>query len=718
MSHFNTRNNVFGIGALLNSIETALNTNAAGPLSDKTARVVAGLESHSELANHVNTHQNIEKTLAGIVGASFGKDQALPTSAGLEAAAILTAASAAPETYTKAGRSAVAAAGHRVFGPLGAGAAGSLAYSTGTESFDAQELKKHTVQSIAYTLDAVRQDALGELFFPTIVGTPDQAFYKVSISRPTIFRGVTHSATGVPITFEKFNLMDSYRDHTLLLNNATSLVPWATAASAAYFAPEAAVGNTDVSVNGVGVPTRPLLMGKRIGLIGISQHPELVANGMCNQTDHIDRGARIKAVYVEVRKAGEDTQLIKFDTSHVPSNNFYKTQEGRGTDGMAKMTVRSLRISAATKANDGAEVGILAAFKLADLAVDLEGVFDGEINFEQGHGMLRGTELTVRAIHKDKDLLKTHASLDGVTFHPVYWDIDAKLTNSNRRTRGTLLDNDVWEEIYTIGLLAPMSVQKPVDSSEEQAREIETDTLIKATHVSISNSAVTTLLNYCEHLKAFYSKHQNNLRAASIDGEGIEGIGRMLVSPLYLEGEIDIMEVVNTLESSNKLADLRGFFTTLLTEVGYRMSQISGYLPVLRQYTNNPNAVPTLLVGTDLVLPQFIMLQGEPKTVGPKMDIEMASSPDERMSGELILSFGAVDKKDFCPLNSGNMIWIPEWLSTIPVQRTGEVVNETCCQPRFRHVVNLPIFARFKVINLDKYTSENVALKIKDITTP
>lgn len=716
MSKFNSSQSNTGIGALLKGIGAAIDTNATGSHNEKSARIVAGLESADfEVASHRNVHVNIEQQLRGIYGATRDLKDGGITEAGLEAAAILVAANRAPEIYANASRQLATPSGARVFGPLGNGAAGSLSYSIGNEAFDTQELRKHTVQSIAYTLDAVRQDALGELFFPTIVGTPDQAFYKVTITRPTIFRGIEHTRDGVPVKFEKFNLLDSYRDAKLLENNATSLVPHATTESAAFLAPALKVATVEVEVNGVAVPTRPLLLGKKIGIVGISQHPTLVANGMCNQTDHIDRGARIKKVYVEVRKEGAPSELIAFDTSHMPTNNFYKTMEGKGTDGMAKLTARSLRIHAGTKAVDGTDVDLLADFVAADLAVDLEATFDGEINFEQGWASLRGTELTVRTIHKDKDTLASHASLAGITFVPVYWEIDARLTNSNRRTRGTLLDNDVWEEIYTIGLLAPISVQKPVATSEEAAKEIETDTLVKATHVMISNSAVTTLLNYCEHLKAFYSKHQNNLRAASIDAEGIEGIGRMLVTPLYLEGEIDIMEVVNVLTSTNKLQDLRGFFTTFLTEIGYRMAQTTGYLPALRQYTNNPDAVPKMLIGTDIRLPQFIMLPGDSRPVGPKMDMEIASSPDSRMENQIVISFGGVSKDEFCPLNSGNMIWIPEWLSTIPVQRTGEVVNETACQPRFRHLVNLPIFARFTVSNLDKYASENISLKFQNV---
>jgi hypothetical protein len=718
MSHFTRVDQSSGLGALYATINATLSKQAAVVANDVTARAVAGLES-AAIGAHRDTHKNIENMLSQCV--TSVPSVAAPTCHGLEAAAILVAASSNPSVYHDAVRGAQNIhAKLREFGPLGSGNAGALSYSTGTESFDTQELAKHTVQSITYTIDAVRQDALGELFFPTIVATPDQAFYKASVVRPTIFRGITHSRDGNPTKWEKYNLLDAYRDASLLKNDSTRLIPYASSEAVDNLAPVSEIATVNVKVGDWTVPSRPLKMGKKINLIGISMHPDLVANGVCDQTDHIDRAARVEALYVKVTKTGNaaPAEIIKFNVLGMPSSNFYKTQEGKGYDAMLKMTLRSLRLDKNTKSISGAVPAMLADFVAANLAVDLETVVDGELNFEQGTANVRGSHLTPRAIYDvSSDLatqLTTHASLENLVFEPVYWDIDAHLTNTNRRTRGTMLDNDVFEEIYTIGLLAPISVQKPVHLTDKSAvTEVETDTLVKATHVIISNSAVTTLLNYCEHLKSFYHKNINHLRAASIDGEGIEGIGRLLVTPFYAEAEIDLVEVINSLTSTDKMSDLRGYFTGFITELGYRMAQRSGYLPVLRQYTNNPEATPTLLIGTDQVLPQFMMINGDPRAVGPTLKHEIASSPDDRMVGEIILSFGKVDDKNFCPLNSGNMIWIPEWISTIPVNRGGATVNETCVQPRFRHVINLPIFARIKVTNLDKYlgTKMNIAYK-------
>lgn len=723
MSHFTRVEKSSGLGALHAAIKSSLDKSAAVVANDVTAKIVAGLESADSGAveAHRNVHNNIENMLSQCI--TSVSNVAAPTKHGLEAAAILVAASNNPNVYHSAVRNAQNGNSKlREFGPLGSGNAGALNYSSGLEAFDTQGLTKHTVQSITYTIDAVRQDALGELFFPTIVATPDQAFYKASVIRPTIFRGITHTRDGNPVKFEKFNLLDAYRDSTLLKNDSTRLIPYASTEAADNLAPVSDVATVEVKVGDWTVPTRPLKMGKKINLIGISMHPDLVANGVCDQTDHIDRAARVEAIYVKVSKTGDAAapEIIKFNVLGMPTSNFYKTQEGQGYDAMLKMTLRSLRLDKNTKNIAGAVPAVLTDFVAANLAVDMETVVDGELNFEQGHANVRGSNLTPRAIWdvstEKATELSTHASLEDLVFEPVYWDIDGRLTNANRRTRGTMLDNDVFEEIYTIGLLAPISVQKPIHVTDPTTvTEIETDTLVKATHVIISNSAVTTLLNYCEHLKSFYHKNINHLRAASIAGEGIEGIGRLLVTPFYAEAEIDLVEVINTLTSTDKMSDLRGYFTGFITELGYRMAQRSGYLPVLRQYTNNPEALPTLLIGTDQVLPQFMMINGDPRAVGPTLKHEIASSPDDRMVGEIIMSFGKVDDKNFCPLNSGNMIWIPEWISTIPVNRGGATINETCVQPRFRHVINLPIFARIKVTNLDKYLGSKMNIAFKDV---
>lgn len=706
MSKYKTHPGAQSVGDELRSIGSALNAGGATIASATTARIVAGLESAEVAATHKTTHQSIETALRQALGGGE-----LP-SAGLEAAAILAAATAAPQVYHNASRSASNPNPKlAMFDTLGAGAAGSPNVASGLESFDAQNVTKFTTQSIHYTINALRQDALGELFYPTVVGTVEDAFFKASVSRPTIFRGVTHSRDGVPVTFEKYNLLDALRDATLLKNDATKLVPYASteALASGNLAPDGTIATKDVLINGYAVPSRPLVMGRSISLIGISMHPELVAAGLCNQTDHVDRGARLDTVFVKVTKAGSaEVEYLQFPLKGLPTSHFYKTQEAKGYDAMLKTLVRSARITKDTKLADGSASVLLADFVTANLVVDLEGVIDGELNFEQSKINVRGTNLTPRKIYDvssgDAIELATHASLTDIKFEPVFYTIDANLTNANRRVRGPLLDNDLWEEIYTIPLLPPFSVQKPINVTDPAAiAEIENDTLVKTTHLMISNSAVTTLLNYCEHLKAFYNKNLPNLRAASIEGEGIEGIGRLLITPYYFEDEIDLDVVVANLNAANKMADLRGFFTAYITELGTRMAQQSGYIPVLRQWKNDPEALPTLLVGTDQVLPMFMMLQGEPRVAGPSLQMEIASSPDSRMEGEIILSFGNVEKELFCPLNSGNMIWIPEWLSTIQVNRGGATVEETSAQPRFRHINNLPCFARIRVLNLHKY---------------
>jgi hypothetical protein len=638
---------------------------------------------------------------------------------GLESAALAAAAFGNLSEWMRSARDARPAGNMTVHAHSSFGAAGSMVGATpALESFDVQTLNEYKEYSIAYNLLAPRQDAFGEALFPTIVGTPNQAYLKVGIERPGVWNGAQHRADGKAQAFKKQNLIEAYRDATILENEDTRLVPWPAAdgSSDHLFVDPALVANSPFDVNGIEVPTRPLKFVKQdIGFLGLCQFPGLLSAGVLDQTDAIDRFVRLNELYIVVTKKSDGTkQVVKVDTSRFTRNQFTPVREGHFKDTVLNFKTTSIKIGAKTKAVDAAALELNTV--LAGKSLTFSAKVNGELNHETGVLSMSPTQFGAVSVIDANGVTLDAADLAPILsaweFDLVGYVLESRRTNSNRRTRGKLLDRDRHEEIFEILLQPPYSIQKANNDTEA----VDLDTLIKSTHIRISNLAVTTVLNYADFLKEACAG-QDELDSSTSDiyrGNELEGIANMVVTKFYTEVDVDLEEVVNNLTSSTRLNDISGYFVGLIRELAYTMLQRSGYKAAL-DLLGSGNATPELIIATDNRLSQFIMVPGDDRTVGPNMDYRLVDTQDKRMRDIILLTFGGKTSGDINVLGFGNLIWIPELVSEMPVNRNGATIMETMVQPRFRHIVHLPIMARINVTGLDKLLRSKTAINFNQV---
>jgi hypothetical protein len=630
---------------------------------------------------------------------------------GLESATYAAAAFGDLGAYFNASRKATASKGFVTHSHESVGSGGVFSpVKPALEAFDQQTLNTFKEYSIAYNLLAPRQDAFGEALFPTIVGTPDQSYLEVNVERPGVYTGAVHKLNGDIAKFDKRNLIEAFRDSSILENQDTRLVPYpdTNGDNEDYFVADTLVANTNFDVNGVSVPTRPLRMGApAFDYMGLCSHPGLASAGLLDQTDAIDRMVTLSRLTLVITNTTDDSEVaVYLDTSRMPRNQFVPVREGHWRDLALRFSSEALKIKATTKAVDGADLPAALVTALSDRTYSFRAKVDADLSVETGTLETRTTAMklvkvvdgTNQSIGLDDTAVV--ALLAGYTFRIEGYELNARRTNSNRRSRGLLLDRDKVKEIYEIMLHPPMSIQKPV-AGDDYASDL--DTLVKSTHVRISNLAVTTLLNYADLLKDI-TADQDPLDSSTADiytmGD-FEGIARLLVTPFYDEVDVDLLQVVNTLTSKDRLADISGYFVGLIQELAYRMIQQSGYKPAL-EVMGSGNSQPELIIATDNRLSQFIMIPGDDRTAGPSMSHKLVDTQDNRMRNTIFLTFGSKTSGELNVLGFGNLVWIPELVSEVPVNRTGATVMETMVQPRFRHIVHLPILARINVANLDK----------------
>lgn len=703
--------------ALVSRLTTRAKTtgNIVSVADQGTARAICSLESLNEAAldsvsEQAETAEGELKEVVAEVAEEQGVradsvDEAAEavgvTETGLEAAAIVALAAKDPAAFYSASRNAATPGSNVPVAAIANGAA--IGYGASVESFDAAIASKHFEESVTYNLLAARQDEFGEAFFKTMVVGPDQAYFVATVERLSVFPGAQHKLDGKPSAFAKRNILDGFRDASLLVNEGTELHPVVDASNAAFIVPAAQVPHKTLVIDGNNVTTGALVTGKKVDLLGISSHPGLIAAGLMNHTDSIDPRVEVSKIYVSVSD-GTNSDILEFDAKFQPNRMFLKQQFGTGNQ--SQLNFRSSAFAVSTGTKDVANGSTTQVF--AGLATDkvwVEVSMAGTLNLETGTVDVMGQAAIAKRVDADGAEVAI-GSLSNVTFTVIGYKLAARRTNANRRTVGQLLDRDVFQEAYEIGLLAPISAQKPQAPFEQSGSVVQQ--LITATHVRVSNAAVTTLLSFAESLAAFTAVANSGALTADIyNGHGLEGLGRFFLTPYYAKIDVDLNTIIANISTKDKLKDVQGFFTSLIQEAASAALQKTGYLPALRSVSGNQSAKPTLLVGTDQYLPAFMLLQGDDRTAGVNMDHKLVSTPDTRMYGKIFLTF-ATAGEGYQPLSFGNMMWRPELVSELPVSRGGAVINETMVQPAFRHIVNLPILVEINVVGLAQVIRDRV----------
>lgn len=706
------------LAAVVAALRTTIDAQGTDFGSKEITQQVLSMESlqPAELAELIRTSDNITQDIrsafAGLRPSleEMGEDGEELTATQLEAGAIAAMAAGNPAEYAEmATRSRADGAGVDGVVELEAGGANGTVDTRETpslESFDERELQKFLPYSIAFNVKASKQDPMSEMFYPTTIVPPEIGGLDVVVRRTLVHNAIQHAASGKRTDWKRKNLIEAAVDHTILADESTALVPTVLAndSNADMFVPAALVARSVRKISNVSVTTAPLIIGKELDLLGLSQHPGLIGAGVIDHTDAIDSAINLEQLYIQL---DADT-VIPFSTRRLARSAFVKSVEGDGREMNLQFKSIDLVLDKATTNVAGALPVFLDAVRTAKYTVRLAVNVTGEFNLQLGNGRLYASPITVESIVDEfgNELsLTTGAGATVVTSLAaaavIGYDLKAARTNSNRRTRGLLLDVNDQVFRFHIPLGSPISAPSPAGSNRD-SRDLEA--LISAARVRNTNNAVTRLLNYGDTLKAYVGAVQRKETTPQV-----EGVGRFLVKPFFETVELDMEAQINSIRDMDRAADVNALLVNTIRDVSYRMYRDSGYQPALNASVNGSQH-PKLLIGTDVVLQRHLMVSGDNRTFGiafPEFQIE--SSFDTRMKDTIIVTMtrqGQVEGAD--PLSWGTHAWIPELASTMMVARDGGTYPEAMVQPRNLHINHLPLMAIIKVKNLDKVLKNRI----------
>lgn len=603
------------------------------------------------------------------------------------------------------------------------------------EAYDEKENKNAVVYSVAYNLQAARQDEFGEAFYPTVVVTPDQVGYTVSIRLIEVYNEPKRPISGAPSqNFGRRNIVQAVIDPTILRNDQTKIVPVFRTESQNFFVGNSAVAPYAVQLtDNTQVTTAPLAVGQKFSLLGISQTEALLETGILDVTDSIDTQLALSAVYVQFTQttgtggsAVTTTEVVKFNTQQLPLATFNYAVQNVYRQMNLQFKTETLLINANTVLADGAASTILAPLVSGNYEARFGFSMFGSVNLELGDTEINASSVGVTSIKNSSDVALGLSSGPGQTLAALFagatvigYDLDARRTNSNRRQRGQLLNTNFYNQVYTVPLLAPITIPRPMQTGDANDSS-DLAALITATRIRTSNAAVDELLRI-QSLLAETTSALNTTATpnAAADTPEILGVSRFIVQPAYIEKNLEIDSSTDSLSAHQRAADIQATLVNCLRDIAYTLYVQSGYKAASDALAGGVGPVPTVIIGTDPYIARYLMVTGDLRTLGGQFDVKIVSTLNQEMAGKIVMSFGDESSAKAGtpnPLHFGNMAWKPEVTVVLPMIRNGAQSKELTVQPSFLHITNLPVLGVINVSGISQIAYSKVPVEFDTVT--
>lgn len=695
-------------GVLVENVGAIVNNNllGAGSLTGLAVSTESLSEDQSRLFR--NTLEGLRTSLESMVARMGVQVSGSQIDAGVVAGII----AADPKAFFSAKQSMLTGS-DRTHVVTGLAAEGFDERPLAMEAYDDRDNKNAAMFSIAYNMQSSRQDEFGETLFPTIVLSPDQVGLTVTVRLMQVYNELFRQISGAIDQYNKKNIIRAIADYTILKNEMTRIIPVYRPESADKFVDTGVVATRTIDLEGEAIVTSALAMGAKFSLLGISQTDTLLQSGVMDITDSIEPAIRLNYLYVKV---GAD--ILKFDVSNLPLSEFTYATQANFMKMQLNFESTSLLINKDTKQYDGSALVDLAAVVTSDLIVRVEAGVTGSVNLELGDTVAYSNVPSVYSVQNSAGelvALTAAPASDLVTLFAgaeiIGYELIAYRANLNRRQRGQLIDTTFYTQAYNVYFGSPITAIHPV-TMDGQTDASDLQALVTATRIRTSNSAVKALVDASNALKEYIDAR---------DYQGVPpdvlGAGRFFVKPVYFEEAIDMNDIVDSIKSHERAADIQAALVNKVRDYAYRMYRNSEYKAAADALAGGLAPVPVVIIATDPVLAQYLTVTGDLRTLGNEFEVRVVSSLDYRVTGKIFITFGVFDESRNTtpnPLNFGNMVWSPEVTVVLPISRNGQISKELAVSPRFRHIVNLPVLTALTVDNVPDVVAK-VPLHFKQV---
>lgn len=586
------------------------------------------------------------------------------------------------------------------------------------ESYSEQDNQNVLRNSVGYALMAGNQNPFGEMFFHRVTVPSDNMGVAVTIRLTQVMRDRKRNLNGDATDYGRKNLVFGMIDPSILRNDSTRAVPVYRTENASKFA--AGIAASNKTFEGEVISTAPLAFGKELDLGAMSQTAAMLAAGSADRTDALDPDAKIEYVYLSLPTGTPGTkQYIALPTSHLATNNFIWAGQDLAKVQKLNFETKQLWIQPTQKTIAGA--ALVAPFAVLDskkLAVRLGGYFSGSLNVEDGRLIVNANGLKVlEVIDQDAGVVLPDSDTDVIAIKSaiesnadagwVGYDVEARRANANKAERGDLLDTQYYTQIWGVPFRSPITALRPVHE-QFHSESADLELLSQATYIRASGAAVDTIFQTVDLLRSIKGSE-----ISAKDVPELLGVARFLIKPFLAEGTIVLEDNTQITDSAQLAGAISAVLINRIRDAVYRIFRDSQLQGAVEAGAPGTTDYPTVLVGCDPMLSRYLMVEGDLRVIGPDFKMIVKTSPALKMQNKIVIGFGYPDQVStdaVQPFHFGSFLWSPDLAMVVQITREGRTSKELTVQPRFRHIVNLPVMAVLTVSGIEAVVGKRVPL--------
>lgn len=681
--------------------------NAASGLTKSIGLESFGAGTHDEASGVVAIYKNLQGMLIQCGFESFLSEHSRVAENQIMAATTAAIAAENPKEYVKALRNvsklmpsteSIKTVEQSFAGPAGSLQVfqGDAAKNIGLENYNEKSQRDFRVVTVGYNLAASRQDEFAERIYPTTVINPIEGGVVQVLPYIAVLKDVHHSITGALWDTKEVNMVEAYRDPSILDDNATDLIPAIDPAGAnlQYFVDPAVVAPiTVVNEQNMSIQTAPLKPGIKVDLMGISNANLLINANMLDVSDTIDPAGRLKALYVKF-----EGDVIRFKVDRMPRAVFQPDLIGDTRGAKVDFWTDDLSVSDITRTIAGATTSVIDELETRKWVLRISVQFSGHVSLSKGESRFTVGECSVAKILNEDRREIDMTSGDGkvlvtklADMEIVGFDLDCRFTNTNRRQRGHLLQTRALQFRHPIPMHAPVTL--PLSTMDEEGPGEVIKALTVNTNIRNSNNAVKTLLNYLAQLRELTGSGFNR---PSINV--YEGALASVMRPTYVYGQLHLPDVIDTLKSKDRWDDVCSAILNYVKGVLFPAYRNSNIEAAYRVISGNQDERPIFLFCSDKEIANYLMTKGDDRTLGAYLEYDIVSTNNELFDGKLVVVPTRKTPTENDILSFGQFFYVSTIVADLPISRGGnQITREIAAIPFNLHINNVPFALEFDI---------------------
>ena len=589
----------------------------------------------------------------------------------------------------------------------------------GLENYNEKSQRDFRVVTVGYNLEASRQDEFAERLYPTTVINPVEGGVVQVLPYIAVMKDVYHAVSGAKLLNEEVNMVEAYRDPSILDDNCTDLIPAVDpdGTNLKFFVDPLVVPHHVVTnEQNMSVTTGPLRPNVKIDLMGNSNANLLINKGMLDISDTIDPSGRLKALYVKL-----DGKIVRFVVDRLPTAVFQPGLIGDTRIAKLDFITEDLVVGADTKAIDGSVSAQMQELANRKWTARISVTFTGHVSTSRGDARYGAAGIEIdRIVDEDRKLISIETG-DGKTLvdaigelEVVGYDLDVKFTNTNRRQRGHLLQTRAIQFRHPIPMHAPVTL--PMSTMDEQGPGDVVKALTVNTNIRNSNNAVKRLLNYLAQLKEVVGNGYDRPKFGAV-----EGALSIMMRPTYREGTLHLPDHIDTLKSQDRWQDVCSTILNFAKGILFPAYRESNIEAAFRVISGNQDEKPMFIFATDKEIGNYLMTQGDDRTLGAILEYDLVTTNNELFDGKLVIVPTRKNPTENDILSFGQFFYVSTVIADLPITRGGQqVTREIAAVPFNLHVNNIPFAINLTITGLEEVMGKSQWNKplITAITAP